>query len=282
MAVTLIGSTDSSGIGVIDEVQFARIGSLGNDAVVVADGDALKPTLGAGTRAVNVAAGWVRCCNGLGMFTAATTVTLVANGGASARRDWVVAEFNWTNAATALGTPANKVEIVVKQGPASGLDPARTQTPGDVWQVPLAVGVVPVGSSTVTLTDVRPQRRLMRVYRDAPVAGQSVGSGQVNPQNIAAIDVPDPGWPYRLRINAVEKFGPVSAGYGRIDVTLDGDSVVEGRAPVGNPGTASLYQISAPRTGPATVRLRMVAQQMTETLTTTSPYALFTVEVEPV
>lgn len=280
MAVTIYGVDPS-----ISELEWAVLHSVINPEVV-ADGGALAPTAGGGTRQTVIAAGDCVAAGVLGRNGASVTVTHDANTSSAPavnRLDYVVFRITWSGTTTTGGTIA-----IVKGSTSSGLAPALTKTPGTVWEIPLAlVTVVPNATvlSGADVIDVRPVRRYVRRYKMSPTGGQSVGAGTTSPSNIATLAIDDPGWPYRLRVTAMMKFVDlVGAGFGRLDMNVDGGtSEAEGRAPDRNRGVATVYWVGPNRSGPATVRLRMMPSpdMAGEPLVTASAYRDFTVEVEP-
>lgn len=195
------------------------------------------------------------------------------------------------------GAGATATKTVWKGAPnADPIDPTGelVKNSGAVYDIVLGrvrvepgVGVFPAGK----VTTIVPQRRRVLVYRAAPAnnsttfdTNESMVAAATEPKIFGVLDVPDPGWRWRPRITAQVKFAGLSgAGFGRLDVTDDGTSVAEARAPAKNDGLALLHHPGAPRSGASTFRLRMLPQQMAgEELATTPAYAAFTVEVEPV
>lgn len=280
MAVTIYGVDPS-----ISELEWAVLHSLINPEVV-ADGGALVPSAGGGTRQTVIAAGDCVAAGVLGRNSASVTLTHDANTSSSPavnRLDYVVFRITWSGTTATGGTI-----VIVKGSTTSGLAPALTKTPGTVWEIPLALVTVVPGATTLTsanIIDMRPQRRYVRRYKTSPAGGQSVGAGTTTPSNIATLNIDDPGWPYKLRVTAMMKFADLTgAGFGRLDLNVDGGtSEAEGRAPDRNRGVATIYWLGPTREGPATVRLRMMPSpdMAGEPLVTASAYRDFTVEVEP-
>lgn len=276
----LIGSD-----GTVSELQYAQMHSLGNDTQVIPDGD-LRVSLGGGTREITVAVGWVMCCGGLGKFAAATSLTLAANGGTNNRHDYIVAEFNWTENPTPLGTPPNSVQIQAVQGGAGGAVPSLTQTAGTVWQVPLALVVVPTGGGALTVNDARPRRRRVLATNVTPDV-TSMAAASTTPKTIAVVDVADPGWPYRIRVSGQVNFTKVSAGFGRVEVDRsDGTVIAASRAPVLNEGVAVIpaRTTGAAFTGRERVRLRMLPVLMSGeplAVSDNTDFSIFSVETIP-
>jgi hypothetical protein len=285
VAVTIYGVDPS-----ISELEWSvlhEIADKGGWSEVVDDADgALVPSAGGGTRQTVIAAGDCVASGVLGRNSAPVTVTHDANTSSAPavnRLDYVVFRINWAGSNTTGGTIA-----IVKGSTSSGLAPALTKVAGTTWEIPLAlVTIVPNATvlNAADVVDVRPKRRYSRRYKTNPAGGQSVGAGTSSPSNIATINVDDPGWPYRLRVTAMIKFVDlVGAGFGRLDLNVDGGaSEAEGRAPDRNKGVATIYWVGPVRSGPATVRLRMMpsSDMAGEPLVTASAYRDFTVEVEP-
>jgi hypothetical protein len=281
VAITVWGVDPS-----ITEAQWADLHyttDAGNWYETVADtGNALAPSAGNGVRETVIASGNCAAAGVLGKNTAAVSVFHDANATAINRFDYVVFNINWA------GTNASGGTIVIRKGSTtSSTPPNLTQTAGTSWDIPLALVNVTPNVSTFTATqvnDVRPMRRRVLRYRQTPQPGQSMNAGVTTPRIIATQEVPNPGWPYRLRVNAQVKFNVLSGnGWGQIDVNVDGDSAeASSRAPKGNDGVAQLYYCGPVRTGPATVRLRMLPSTgMSEQLVTSSDFQDFFVEVEP-
>ena len=273
--VSLIGSD-----GTVSEKEWAEALSLLSEDVVVAPG-ALAPSVGAGTREAVVGSGWVYCCACFAKFPAAVSATLAANGGTNARKDYRVAEFNWANTVSTLGTPANSVEIKTVQGGGGGGLPALTQTPGVLWQVPCGLYIVPP-TGAITVGDVRPRRRLPRVYKDTP-AVITMGSGSTG-RRLALREIPDPGWPHRLELVGTQSFALLTGnGRGTVTVRVDGVQVTSAEAGRGNATPAVLRpEWTDVRTGPATVEYFAAPYNITgEPLTTLPEHSGFTAIVHP-
>ena len=281
MAITVWGVDPS-----ITEAQWADLHyttDAGNWYETVADtGNALAPSAGPGTRETIIASGNCAAAGVLGKNTSAVSVFHDANNTSINRYDYVVFNINWSGTNTTGGT------IVIRKGSTtSTTPPVLTQTPGTSWDIPLAlVNIVPNATTfaDTRVNDVRPRRRRVLRYRQTPQPGQTMNSGVTTPRVIATQEVPDPGWPYRLRVNAQVKFNVLTGnGWGTIDVNVDGDAIeASSRAPKGNDGVAQIYYCGAVRTGAATVRLRMLPSTgMSEPLVTSSDYQDFYVEVEP-
>jgi hypothetical protein len=281
MAVTVWGVDPS-----ITEMEWSvlhRIADRGNwDEIVSDDAGHLAPTAGGGTRQVSIAAGDAVAAGVLARSTSAVTTTHDANATGISRIDYVVLNISWAGTNTTGGTI-----VVVKGSTTSGLPPTLTKTAGLTWQIPLARVTIASGAAVLSagaVVDVRPLRRRVLRYRSPPAGGQGILQGNTTPKNIATLDIPDPGWPYRLRVFAQVKFDDlVGNGFGVLDISLDGtSSVQDSRPPDKNHGLVQLHWSSGVLSGEQLVRLRMVANAtMTETLNTLSAYADFVVEVIP-
>lgn len=263
--VALIGAD-----GTVTEVPWAELNSFGEQASVVRDAD-LVPSVGGGTREAVVSAGWVRVCRCFAKFSGPTSVSLAANGGANARRDYRVAEFNWGSSASALGTPANSVEIKTVQGGSGGAIPSLIQTPGVLWQEPLGLYRIPAGGGAITVEDVRAIRLRIRTYTstiDTTIGPSDLGLfPNSDPAKVAEIEVPNQGGRYRLRLDAVVNFQATASGHGRVFGYVDsgsGDELISsGRGTALNVGPAVLAPADSPVfTGPVTARLFVVANSM--------------------
>lgn len=283
MAITIWGVDPS-----ITETEWAvllEIAAKGAWSETVSEnGGQLAPAAGGGTRQVTIAAGDCVAAGVLGRNSASVTVTHDANATSVNRYDYVIFKFNWA------GTNATGGTIEVKKGSTSSqTPPALVRTAGTTWELPLAlvtiipsVSAIPAGS----VADVRPRYRRTIRYAAHPAGGQSMGNGVTTPSNIALINVPDPGWPYLLRVSAQVKFDELTnGGFGRLEFNIDGGAQeAESRAPENNRGVAQISYVTAPKTGPLTARLNMVPAGMAgggDPLTTGNAYGQFIVEVVP-
>jgi hypothetical protein len=194
MAVTAYGFKGAGGAaGIVDDVQWARIGSYMAKALYVphyiTGGVASS---GGATRIVNIATGTVAACNVIGDIPTGQSIALAANASGLSRIDYVVANFDWPGRAITLTSVAG-------QAAASPIPPALTQNPGVTWQVPIARCTVPNGATTITagnIEDCRPLDRKPVKYTG--VIASLTNRAQGSTSTVSTVTVPDPGWPYRL------------------------------------------------------------------------------------
>jgi hypothetical protein len=225
----------------------------------VSDGG-LTVSPGAGTREVSISAGEAFVA-GVWFTSTATVVpaALAANAGSSARTDYVVLEVDWT---------ANTCTLKVIQG-ASSTPPDLTQTAGTLWQMPLARVSVPAAHNTVFsashITVCKPLPRDVQVVKTSTFTGQVIAVGGP-PDTVATLNVTDPGWPYRLRVQAVQRFETDSGaipggqeGYGLLIARIDGTELGRDSTDLLTPNIgfrpARLDITSDARSGPAVVTL---------------------------
>ena len=264
---------------------MAILGKGSYDETIATTGGQLAPTVASGTRVVDVDDGDLVAAGVLVQNTTTVTVTLDGNSGSLDRIDTIVCEINWS------GTSSTGASIkAIKGTPAANpVPPTLTRTAGTLWQVPIArvtvtpgVGQLPGG----VLEDVRPGARLPKVYKTTAANGQSTSGGGGGTQ-IASIDVPDPGWPYRLQIAGVQKFAQLSDitnGRGQVQAVISGSQITVGEAARGNLSAAVLRtEVTPVRTGPATVNFRMQGVSISgeQLVTTGSQESGFTVLVIP-
>lgn len=277
--VALIGSNGS-----MDQTLYAQLNSFGDEVELVRGGD-LEPSVGAGLREAIISAGWVRCCGCLAKFVGSTSVSLAANGGSKTRRDYRIAEFNWRTGAgstSPLGTLSNTVALQTLQGPGGGALPTLTKVEADLWQVPLGLYEVPAGGGAVTVTDVRPRRRLPRVYKDTP-AVITMGSGSGGRQ-VSLRVIPDPGWPHRLELTGSQSLSLLTGnGRGNLLALVDGVQITSAEAGRSNTSPAVLRSAwTDVRTGPATVEYVVVPVNVVgEPMSTLPQHSGFTTIVHP-
>jgi hypothetical protein len=236
MAVTAYGFRGASGApGVVDDVQWARIGAnMAKAAGIPHYVTGCAPSSGGATRLINIATGIIVACNTLGDVPTGQSIALGANATGLSRIDYVIAEHDW-------GARTIILTSVAGTAAASPVPPSLIQNPGVKWQVPLARVTVRNAVTTIAGADIencRPVDRTQVVYRGAV----ATTSGRTTSTFLMSqVDVVDPGWPYRLRINAaanlqVNNVNAVSNG--RAYINIDGVDVQVGRTPDGHTGPA--------------------------------------------
>lgn len=257
MAITAVGFD-----GTVTEAQFARFmrshGEVGYKHGVTTG---LVTTAAGGTRAASVSAGSAVLPGLLADSNAAVSTTHAANATAANRVDYVVLEADWST---------NAVAVVVVQG-SSSTPPALTQAEGSLWQMPLARVTVRPSVTTLLSTDVVVCKPLPRVMLSAddtltPVTRAWNSGGYT----VAEVTFADPGWPYRLHVDAACRFNGGSTGswngYGILYAYANGASIGEGHSEgLANVGThgAHLAVTTGVRTGPVTVQARIAPSSMT-------------------
>lgn len=266
--------------GNIDAPEWSRILQLaarGAWQEVVSNGS-LNVTPGAGSRQVSVSAGDAMAAGALASSDATTVVTLAANASGNPRIDYVVLEVTWSG-------NVGLIKAVQGTAAAKPVPPALTRTVGVAWQIPLARVTVASGAGVLPASAIeqcQPRERQPKVYRTVPDVA-SIGA-ESSGRTIANLDIPDPGWPYRLEVMGMVTFKQLdNLGRGRIVASVDGDDLTSGDAPRQNYGAALLRpETSDVRTGQgAAVRLRAVPIQMSEPLVTDTPNSGLTVVVIP-
>lgn len=213
-------------------------------------------------RQVSVSSGLAVVCGALAESDAAGTLTLDANAGSSARVDYIVLEVNWAGAGSA--------SIKAVKG-SSSTPPALTQTPGSLWQMPLARVTVGAGATTLTSANVEGARPLPRVVKGFPGTidlSQSVGR-EAAPKTVGSVSVADPGWPYTVRVTAAAPFSSAPSGYARLvsEVVNRGATtrLEIGQSPALAAGGASAQLVGRPSdvlTGPSVVNVQISAFSM--------------------
>ncbi len=197
-----------------------------------------------GVRGVQVAAG-VAVLPGLRIDVPATVLNLDENLSGATRRDTVVLEADWNTSVARL--------LCVK-GSASA--PSLKQAEGDVWQMPLMTFPLTNNSASVgTPEPCAPQPRLLRV-QEAALSMQSVANGGAAKQ-IASMNLPDPGWPYRLRIDAAIRCSAANgSSAGILSARVDGTEIARSTTPpLAISGDAKIGKTLGVRTGPAAVSI---------------------------
>lgn len=253
MAVTSVGYDGSLTEGQFSRVMWA-LGKVSAEHGVTLN---LNTTVGAGTRGIQVSAGQGVACGVLADSGAVETFNLDANANATTRIDYVVMRFNWAD---------NVTSIAVIKGQSSGAVPALTQTAGTLWEMPLARVAVRSGVTVIEASDITICKPLPRVPR--------LFSGSITLVDIshsaaaavaASVDVTDPGWPYRLVINAEIRLA-ASTGFGLLYAFADSTEIGRSWTPrldIGGSVPATLAKTSAALSGPLTAQLRVQASGMT-------------------
>lgn len=213
-------------------------------------------TAGGGTRQVVVASGFAVSPGVVTENDANATVTLAANASGSTRTDYIVLRHN-------AATDTTTIDKV--QG-ASATAPALTQALGGIWEVPLATVEVASGATSLSagnITDRRPVPRASRVFRGT-IAADSVGHAS-SAKTIDTIDVTDPGWPYRLIVQASARFDDHATGTAVLSANLRGSELtrdVTAGLSLGSNQSAHLNETSDTLTGTASVALKFQASGM--------------------
>jgi hypothetical protein len=257
MAVTVRGFAGTS--YQFDATQWARYeryrGEVGYRHGVPSG---LAVTAGGGTRQASITAGTAVLPGLLADSDATVTTTHAANATGANRVDYVVLQADWV-------TPAAS-GIVVVQG-SSSTPPALTQAEGTLWQMPLARVTVRPSVTTLLSTDVVVCKPLPRVVKSATDALDAPQTRTYNSAGfiIGTITFPDPGWPYRLHIDAAARFDG-GTGYGVLEIVVAGvvDQIGETDG-LANTGlqTARVGYTTGVLSGPATIQARMRPQSMT-------------------
>lgn len=271
MAITLYGVDPS-----ITEAKWSKLFNYVTKQYVT--GLQVAPT---GTaRQVSIGAGDAVAAGVLVESTTTLTVTLGANSTANSRIDTIALQINWSGSQTTGGS------IVGVAGAASTTPtpPTLTQTPGTLWQIPLAYVTVAPGATVLPDTAVvraTPGERVSSVYRGS-TAFDEMQNGVTTPRVIGTEVIPAVGWPYRLTINAhVQFFYSDEASYAELDATIDGTATRPARTPRWNYGPAVLHHTSNIINGTSsTVRFRMLPRLL-ETGTLRSAEGYYTIEVNP-
>lgn len=269
--------------GTVAELPWSELHDMLADDLVTGCQVSARPS---STRTLDVQTGKAYGGGVMAKIDAAATITVAANGSGNPRIDLICVKHDWTGVGG-----ASALAVVQGSVAATPQRPTFSNVPGSVWFVPLAAVTVQPGVGQIAggdVEDIRPTRRKLKLSVATPAGGQSVARTATNPSNIATIQIADPGWQHRLRISAKQQFTSTSdgLGYGRIDVTVDGNTVgLEGRTPKGCDGTADLYGVVGPYSGGGhTLRLRMLPQGTFNdaNLVTSSAFARFSVEIDPV
>lgn len=252
MAITSVGYA-----GTVNEAQWAKlmraVGRVSNEHGVLSG---FTCASGGATRAVTVTAGEAVAAGVLAESDSTVTVNHDANAGSTNRTDLVVLQYDWTNDVTS-------VTIVKGAGTST---PALTQTPGTLWQIGLAKVTVRPGVTTIAGADivaVKPLPRIPRLFTGSITLVDISHSAAA--AVAASVDVTDPGWPYRLVINAEIRLA-ASTGFGLLYAFADSTEIGRSWTPrldIGGSVPATLAKTSAALSGPVTAQLRVQASGMT-------------------
>lgn len=265
MAITLYGVPLS-----IDAAHWAKLlAILGRGAADQVVDSGLVPTVATGTRLLSVSAGNAVAAGVLAESTAAEAVTLDANSSGNSRIDYIVLEIDWSGSSSTGGD----VKFVKGSPAVNPVPPALTQTPGTLWQIPLARMLVRNGVGQMAGADLelcRPLARLPIFYDFA------IDTGAVNFNNSDVVrlnqTILDPGWPYKLvtsaRINVVAN----SPGHASFSVTVNDVDNGSGATPTGNIGDAVIPGRGSQRISgqSAVVKLLVTPTGMTSNLALSS------------
>ena len=201
----------------IGEAEWARISymeGLANAPSLVVSGGAVS--VGAGTRGLSASAFTALVPGVEVVSSAAEAVTATANTGTVNRFDVVVLNVDWSTNATTLA---------VVRGGASA--PALTQTAGVLWQMPLATITVRPGVTAFLASDIAAAKPLPRMTRwafnaDFPTTTVTASSTGIA---LATVNLVDPGWPYRVEVDAharVRPNGALASGAANLAAQLNG------------------------------------------------------------
>lgn len=245
MAFTTVGFD-----GTVTEAQWSNI--------MVALGAGLAPTVvttgfdgapGVGTRSVTISPGTALVAGVLVNSSAIETVTVSPNAGSVNRLDLVVLRVNWAT---------NTAAIAVLTG--GTVLPAPTQTPGVLWEVPLAAIQVNPSQGVLASNQVAICKPVPRIPRITVVdLGEHVAAPAFN---LTVLDLTDPGWPYRIDISAAVRAVPSGSFVGspQLSARVNGTDfgLVVGTNFNNNSGRTVLVNINACSgviTGPSTFSL---------------------------
>lgn len=277
MAVTVFAS------GNIDVPEWADLWHLHGRGAwdEIVDDNALAVVPGAGARQVVIHSGIAAAAGALLRSTTDVTLTLAANGSGSARVDFIVAEITWSG---------NVGTIKAITGATGGSAPSLTKTRGVVWQIPLARVTVASGAGVLSAGAVeqcQPSARQVLSYSTDITERASIPFGSAG-SLAGTIEIPDPGWPYRLRVAGAVKAANRDNGLGNIraQVTIDdGPVFTQGISDKGCTAPAVVIpKTSGVRRGKAaTVKLTVVPNTIsgTDDLSTTQVGSGFNVDVLP-
>lgn len=136
------------------ETNWHRVAVMLNGASAILKGDGsefavIQNTPAAQNVIVGTGQGWI---NGVHVRNPSPlTITVGAADGTYDRYDYVVLEANWS-------THAVTAKVIAGTAAASPVPPTLTQTDGVLWQFPLALLLVPHGTSSIVTADITDER----------------------------------------------------------------------------------------------------------------------------
>lgn len=236
----------------------------------------LNVTATGATREVSISAG-ESVVPGLRIApSGAQLVTGPANTSGTARVDLVVLEADWL-----ANTQAGVAQYRIITGSSPVNPPTVTQTPGTLWQMPLATILARNGVATYAagdLTAVKPRPRWAQRYTNVPaVLGVR---GTQTWRQLAAIDIGDPGWPYLLDVRGSMLFEGIE-GVSPYGLCRAYDQVAQGYIAQGRTGnlnagglgatnareSAQFSDVSGTLTGARTITFEIAMTSAPETTT---------------
>lgn len=279
MAITLYGVDPSIGEAEWSKLMAAQRGS----SEIVDNGFA--PSSKTGSPGVTVTKGDAVIAGVLFESDSSQTVSIAANNGSNPRLDLVCLQVDWSKSQSTGGT------IVVVKGNNAALPvrPSLTQTPGSLWQTAIAEVTVRPGVGEIAasdLADIRPLMRIERIYRGS-ITAKTQPWQQPHWQEVDRIKVDDPGWRYRLVVEASLKFeytGADNNGYGMAAIHFGGNehNVTRCDAGCSTPAHCGSYTTGT-ITGPTSVSLVMQAKGSPgkNAMTVQPSYSHFSARVVP-
>lgn len=231
---------------------------------VSTSGGGLEVVAGTG-RQVSVADGDCTAAGVLGQSSSAVTLTHDANATGINRIDYVVFRMLWSGTNTTGGTI-----VIVKGSTTTAVAPALARTPGTLWEVPLARVTITPSATLAIVEDCRAQPRGVK-SNSSGIAAVSIRPANTGTQ-LARLIMGDPGWPYRVQVNATVAFSQIAeVGLMRCDVTLNGAAFASGSSGISNSAHAHVNDVSDVLTGRTVVVLSAAPVGINnETVTTLS------------
>lgn len=252
--------------------RFDALASLGKHVV----GSGGVVTSGGATRLLSVSAYEAKVPGVIVADSAVSSVAAGANGGGSNRLDYVALVADWGPETVAL-----------QMLPGGAALPTLTQTPGVLWQMPLAAVTVRPGVTTIAAADIRivkPLPREARLAQSIPVL-TTVNRGGA--KVIDSLTLSDPGWPYKVRVTAQVRFNP-SSGFGILNAIVNGVTIGASYSPslaaAGGHMTHLDWSTNSAQSGNLTVQLEATNSQMgtgDQLEMNNAPVHVFTVEQKP-